>query len=135
MIDKDKIEKTIEKWSSLLENINIKSKNKQFKFARILEKTIQKNDPKHYKFLIATLINLFTQLKEIKITKSMQNKEFIMEFYESDLYIKNNIMIDIARGFINSVSRLILEKLEQLDKISHLEIEQEGNLDKIFFIY
>ena len=124
----------IKDWEFLMEGLP-KSKTKRHKFARIYEKIIQHNDQKNIKMLLSIAYRIFNKIGDIKMSNGHKNSIEIGEFYTDDFYINNVIMIDQFMAFCDTMAEIIIEKLETVEKFSHLEINNNGQIKKINLIF
>jgi len=130
MITKEQIKNLTSKWQVLLENIN-KPKHTQYKFARIYEKIVQHNSPKHIKFLLSVAHRVFTKIIDLKSTKSSKNKLILTEINESELYNGYTFNLEIALSLSDALSDMVIEEIKRTGRFSYFQIEN----NKIFLIY
>lgn len=131
MPDKEKMEKSIEEWSFLLEGLG-KAKYKLYKYSRIYEKIKRENTKDDYKLLLPIAYRTFSALKDIKVSRSHNNDLGIISYEDKDLPT-----MEIKTLFCESVSKMLVEIIEsqKLSSIAYLKMERNNGETIIKAIY
>lgn len=124
----------IKDWDFLMQDLS-KSKIKRHKYARIYEKIIRYNKKTDTKMLLSIAYRVFKKLGDIKMSKGHKNIEQISEFYEADFYVNGTIMVDQFVAFCDNVANMIIDRLQTIEKIGHLEIISNGQIKTINIMF
>ena len=130
MITKEQIKDLTAKWHMLLGDIKV-PKHIQYKFARIYEKIVEHNDPKHVKILLSIAHRIFLKTSDLKSTKSSKNESLLTDYVESELYEGYSFNVANALAFADAVADMAIEEIQKVGRFSHLLIKD----NHVFFIY
>ena len=134
MASKEVIKAACEKWGFLLEGLQ-KPKHIQYKLTQIFEKIQAHNPERFHKLLIPVAYRVFVALGDMQLTKSFKNSYFICEFTDDTLKAYNEL--DEHAEMAKKIAEMIISayKEAKLTKISHLEIDLDGRVRKLYVKY
>ena len=134
MANKETIKAACEKWGWLLEDLK-KPKHIQYKLTQIFEKIQKYNEERFHKLLIPMAYRVFAALGDMKLTKSYKNSYFVCEFTE-DVFRAYNEMNAHAE-MVKKIAEMIISAYREnkLTKISHLELDTQGTVRKLYVKY
>lgn len=134
MPTKEQTKQYLEKWNTLLSGLD-KAKYKRYKYCRLYEKTIQNNKKENYKILLSLMYKIFKKYPDITISRSHTNVIDILEFEEKEIFQNGQIRIDIAISFLDALSEMVIEKLQEINCLAYLTIEKRGNIHNVIKLY
>lgn len=133
MPNKEQMAGLIEKWNWLLEDLG-NAKYKLYKYSRIYDNITENSNKSSIKLLLPLAYRVFKNRPDVNISRSAKKTLDIFEVEKDDI---DHMDLDSYMSFLDAVSEMIIEKMNQEDvnSLYRIELKDKGESYGITITY